>query len=77
MDRLVPVLFLTGGLVLILLGSCSPKDDTDPPDGRSGMGLRIDHRTGCHYLTSAGLLGESGITPRLDRDGRHVCEAPR
>lgn len=37
------------------------------------MGLRIDAATGCHYLTSAGIFGESGITPRLDRTGKQVC----
>lgn len=47
------------------------RDDTDPPGlgERSGMRLFTDHRTGCQYL-SAGPIG--GITPRLDRDGRHV-----
>jgi len=59
--------------VIVLVGKCSPKDDTDPPDGRSGMGLRIDHRTGCQYLTTPGLLGEAAITPRLDSAGRHIC----
>jgi hypothetical protein len=43
-------------------------DDTDPPDGRSGMKLYTDHKTGCQYL-SAPL---SSITPRLDGEGRHV-----
>lgn len=45
------------------------KDSTDPPSGRSGLGLQIDHMTGCHYLIT--LFG--GITPRLDADGQHVC----
>jgi len=42
-------------------------DSTDG-DRRSGMSLHIDNRTGCHYL------GGSGLTPRLDRNGRHICE---
>lgn len=64
-----------GAVVFLVLSMCTPKDETDPPDGRSGMGLRIDHGTGCHYLTSASLIGESGITPRLRADGTHYCEA--
>lgn len=62
-------------VVVVLVGYCTPKDNTDPPDGRSGMGLRVDHATGCQYLTSASLVGESGITPRLRADGTHYCEA--
>lgn len=36
---------------------------------RSGMALRTDHGTGCQYLESA----KGGITPRLDRNGKHYC----
>lgn len=61
-------------VVVVVMGECSQRDDTDPASGRSGMGLRIDNRTGCHYLTSVGLFGESAITPRLDREGRHICQ---
>lgn len=43
------------------------KDTTDPPNGRSGMGLHVDAQTGCQYLSRGGL------TPRLDRDGKHIC----
>lgn len=43
------------------------KDATDPPHGRSGMRLHTDHETGCQYLSRGGL------TPRLDRDGKHIC----
>jgi hypothetical protein len=45
------------------------RDDTDG-DARSGLKLRTDARTGCQYLESRG----GGLTPRLDRNGRHVCE---
>lgn len=61
-------------IAICLIGRCSPKDDTDPPDGRSGLGLRVDHRTGCHYLTTVHLFGETSITPRMDGDGKQVCE---
>jgi hypothetical protein len=47
----------------------NPKDDTDPPDGRSGMSLHTDALTGCQYLA----VPFSGMTPRLDGSGRHVC----
>lgn len=57
-------------LFLIYICPASPRDDTDPPEGRSGMALFIDNRTGCHYLGNP--LG--GITPRLDGKGRHICE---
>lgn len=60
-----------GGAAIYALYSTMPvfKDDTDG-DKRSGMMLSVDAQTGCHYLrTQAG-----GITPRLNREGRHVCE---
>ena len=46
-------------------------DATDDVDAgrRSGVALRIDHGTGCQYIEGQG----GGITPRLDRDGRHIC----
>lgn len=64
---------LLAALLISVIGSCAPKDSTDPPDGRSGLGLRIDHATGCHYLTTLHLLGESSITPRLRPDGSPYC----
>ncbi len=45
-----------------------PKDNTDPPHGRSGMRLHADNLTGCQYLSIPG----GGITPRLTADGRHM-----
>lgn len=56
----------------VLITKTVPRDDTDPPAGsRSGMSLYVDHRTGCHYLAAG--IGQA-LTPRLDRDGRHLCE---
>lgn len=48
-------------------------DVTDNPQTgkRSGLRLLIDHGTGCHYV-QGGPFG--GITPRLGRDGRQICE---
>lgn len=75
MKQLTLIVFFA--FVLVALYTCAPTDDTDPPSGRSGMGLRIDYRTGCHYLTSANLLGESAITPRLNQNGHQICDRPR
>lgn len=55
----------------------APKDDTDPPEGRSGMVLRIDAGTGCQYLSNGGLFGRSALTPRVDADGVHMCGVRR
>lgn len=57
---------------VITIVSASPlfKDATDAPGwftSRSGMGLSIDHETGCQYLT------HDGITPRLNTQGHQVC----
>lgn len=46
-----------------------PRDDTDPPDGRSGLSLHTDHLTGCQYVGK----GFGNITPRLDADGQPIC----
>lgn len=60
--------FITVGSALIdkvFTGSMS-RDTTDPIKGaRSGLGVRVDHATGVHYLVT--LFGS--ITPRLNRDG--------
>lgn len=45
------------------------KDSTDPPNGRSGMVIKIDNLTGCQYLESY-----QGLTPRMDPDGKQICE---
>ncbi len=54
-----------GAAVLIVT---MKKDDTDPPDGRSGMWLRTDAATGCEYLE--GMRG--GLIARVDAAGRHM-----
>lgn len=51
---------------VVFLGWVLPYDSTDPPGGRSGMTIRVDHATGCEYLSRRGL------TPRLDGQGRHM-----
>lgn len=61
---------IAAAAVLALFGSCTRRDDTDPPEpyGRSGLILLADARTGCQYL--AVPLG--GITPRRDGEGKHM-----
>lgn len=60
-------LIIVAAFVAAVFGAFG-RDDTDPPDGRSGMRLLIDSRTGCQYLAMP--LG--GITPRRDGEGKHV-----
>jgi hypothetical protein len=56
-------------IVAVILAGRGDRDDTDPPDGRSGLSLYTDSKTGCQYLRA----GISGLTPRLDRDGKQIC----
>jgi len=46
------------------------KDDTDPPHDRSGLLLRTDALTGCQYVA----VPFSGMSPRLDKNGKQVCK---
>lgn len=60
-------------MICLLLAGCvpgpAPLDDTDSPDGRrSNLSLRIDHGTGCQYLS----VYQAGLTPRAGPDGRHM-----
>jgi hypothetical protein len=51
------------------------RDDSDPPNGRSGMWVLIDARTGCHYLGWDGAYNRgAAITPRMDNNGKQVCK---
>lgn len=76
MDFFDGFFFALGALVAYILVSliCAlfilpDRDDTDPPNKRSGLKLLIDHKTGCHYLVHKG-----GLTPRLDSDGKQICD---
>jgi hypothetical protein len=66
--------FLFSWLILIVLfvylapGGCS-KDDTDSANGRSGMNLYTDAKTGCQYLGH----GFGGLIPRVDVTGKQLC----
>ena len=61
-------------LTATALQHCAPVDDSDMSRwNRSGLVPHIDQRTGCHYLSRT----FGGPTPRLDRDGKQVCEVRR
>ena len=57
--------------VLVLVYSFFPilTDSTDSGTDRSGVSLRIDHLTGCHYLEGAG----GGLIARVNKQGTHIC----
>lgn len=62
-------------LLINWLCSITPfwRDDTDEPGWfgtRSGVKIVTDHKTGCQYLYAS----RGGLTPRLDSDGKHICE---
>lgn len=58
------------GAIAALANYALPFDDTDPPDGRSGLMPHTDALTGCQYLAVRG----GGITPRPDSNGKHICK---
>jgi hypothetical protein len=68
---------VTGYLLCRIIATASSecglfgRDDTDGPKKRSGLLLYVDRRTGVHYVRADAF---SGLTPRLDRDGRIICE---
>lgn len=64
---LIAVNVLLWGLIIFVP---VPKDNTDPVNGRSGIGLHTDCLTGLQYLSSR----RGGITPRLDVDGKHIID---
>ena len=59
-------------IVLVGVLSATPigRDDTDPGSwgARSSLAPRTDSLTGCQYLETS----RGGLTPRRDRDGKHV-----
>lgn len=61
-------------LALALLAGCGPRDDSDPPGGRSGFSVYRDNLTGCEYIGWDTLWGKA-ITPRMGVDGRQVCRS--
>lgn len=71
MDKYAAIIF---GLALLigcalLLNSARQYDETDPPGGRSGLGLMTDYGTGCQYL-----YYRSAMVPRMGKDGKQICK---
>lgn len=62
-------------LIALALVGCTDRDDSDPPNGRSGMVIFKDHLTGCEYLARPAMapLMAQVLTPRMGADGRQVC----
>lgn len=62
-------------LLVLLLAGCAQRDDSDPPDGHSGLVIFKDHLTGCEYLARPAIapLMAQVLTPRMDAQGRQVC----
>lgn len=60
-------------LVLSIIWTVIPygRDSTDG-DRRSGLALRIDALTGCHYLEGS----RGGLIPRVTANGEHICSGP-
>ncbi len=56
--------------IIMLVNILNPRDNTDSSTNRSGMSLYTDSLTGCQYLGN-GIF--SGLTPRLDKQGNHIC----
>lgn len=55
----------------VLLGGCEMRvEQQDQVSDVSMMEVYADHQTGCQYLRPRGY---SGLTPRLDSDGRPMC----
>ena len=63
------VFIILGVIVLLIIGILpNDRDDSDPPNGRSGMLVLTDYKTGCQYLYRGGA-----IVPRLDRNSKQIC----
>lgn len=68
MRQIIIVALLAFAVITLWNDTFNPRDDSDPPDGRSGLRPLTDNLTGCQYLKTPG----GGITPRLDGRGRQV-----
>lgn len=54
--------------VVYLVPALTPPSQPVSVQYYTSLPVTIDPLTGCHYLTSY------GFTPRLDADGRQICE---
>ncbi|MFS2027084.1 hypothetical protein [Massilia sp. CT11-137] len=53
------------GMVPMMIGGCGMRDDTDPPNGISGVDPITDNATGCQYL-----YRRHAMVPRIAADGK-------
>lgn len=65
----IPFLLAAFVLVSAVIWLLSRPLPSDPVREHSGLRIHVDPGTGCQYLQST----RGGLTPRLDRDGRHIC----
>ena len=71
--KLTLIWIVAAGVFVAALSRCQPTDSTDTSrSDRSGLKLHTDAMTGCQYLSTSG----GGITPRLDSQGRQICNEP-
>ena len=71
--KLALIWIVAAGVAVAVLGRWQPTDSTDiSRSQRSGLKLHTDAMTGCQYLSTSG----GGITPRLDSQGRQICNEP-
>lgn len=66
------VLFIVA-LLSIALAACSKRDNSDPPEGRSGFEVFTDSLTGCQYIGWGDGAQGKAITPRMNADGKQIC----
>ena len=62
-------LFLLVALPVLAVVIHTPRDDSDPPYGMSGMSLYTDNLTGCQYLSTWWF---GALLPRFDASHNHV-----
>ena len=61
------VLLFVVAVLLAMLSGCSEAR----ADGPQPPAVYVDPMTRCHYLSTG---HDSGLTPRMDRDGKQVCK---
>ena len=62
------IVMVLGGFLSLVFPS--PRDDTDPANGRSRLTVLTDCLTGRQYLTAQ----RGGVYPRLDSEGRQIIK---
>lgn len=65
-----PVLVLIVIVIVFVMQTDPPRDNSDPLGGRSNMNVLTDALTGCQYLETR----KGGITPRMDANNKQVCK---